>query len=156
MVVWCLSVCHARDSSFTVLNFPLLILIMNARSFLSSVSTLYFTTHLLSSPLYPPFLLLFFTPLPSLLYFLSRLVSSLPFSPMFLFSSLPHPPPRIRNGSRLTPNILFGGPAPVSDAVTSGPKARNAFERHKAAMKFVLNNSIVFFFLLFAIVYDRY
>jgi hypothetical protein len=91
----------------------------------------HFTSLHYSSPPYPPFLLSI--SLPSLLYSSCSILCS----------------PRIRNGSRLTPNILFGGPAPVSDAVTSVPKARNAFERHKAAMKCVLHNLIMFFFQLF-------
>ena len=46
--------------------------------------------------------------------------------------------PRIRNGSRLTPNILFGGGETQDQHVqneSAAPRGRNAFERHVAAMK---------------------
>ena len=144
-----MSVCHAHDFGFRVLNFPLLLHLTNACSFLPSLSTLHFTTLLFYSLLSPLIFYPFFhPPLVSLLFFSSRLFTSLLSFVSFLSSSSSTLlcSPRIRNGSRLTPNILFGGPAPVSDAVTSVPKARNAFERHKAAMKCVLHNLIMFFF----------
>jgi hypothetical protein len=42
---------------------------------------------------------------------------------------------RVRNGSRGTPNILFGGEEEIVPSETSAPRARNAFERHVAALK---------------------
>ena len=45
---------------------------------------------------------------------------------------------RMRNGSRLTPNILFGG-GQTQDLIIPNenvaPRNKNAFERHVAAMK---------------------
>ena len=79
--------------------------------------------YLLSSYLFSLFL--------SSIPFFSLIFSSLLFSAFLCFN-------RVRNGSRLTPNILFGGPGPVSEIDTPAPKNRNAFERHKAAMKCVL------------------
>ena len=44
----------------------------------------------------------------------------------------------MRNGSRLTPNILFGGGETQDQIVPNenvAPRNKNAFERHVAAMK---------------------
>ena len=91
------------------------------------ISTVFYSSFLFSS--------LHFSPLSFSLHFSSLQFSSLFTSPL-LSSLLCFP--RVRNGSRLTPNILFGGPGPVSEIDTPAPKNRNAFERHKAAMKCVL------------------
>jgi Ca2+-binding EF-hand superfamily protein len=42
---------------------------------------------------------------------------------------------RIRNGSRKTPNIILDAHEEMEKSETAAPRARNAFERHVAAMK---------------------
>ena len=47
----------------------------------------------------------------------------------------------MRNGSRSTPNILFGGGETQDQNVPNenvAPRNKNAFERHVAAMKWVI------------------
>ena len=70
---------------------------------------------------------------------------------------------RMRNGSRLTPNILFGG-GQTQDLIIPNenvaPRNKNAFERHVAAMKWVVTNFISYLhvflmdFLCFFIVFN--